>query len=1012
VQQLFPTFDRICGSGSSLVAVEALVCLNGDGHEVHEGEVRGKRPFAAQEGHRWPPVAGLVGGHPLNSLEQNLARFLDDAPVIVWLTDPTGSCIFLNRQWFRWTGQPIEAGLGAGWLQALHPDDRAVARKTLQEAGAKREGFRMEYRLQSSEGNYRWGIASAAPRFGPGGDYLGFLGTVADIDDRKEAEERLRGSERRYRNLFESIDEGFCVIEMIFDPDGRPVAFRWLETNPTFEQQAGLVQAVGNTARQLIPDLDESWFEIYGRVALTGDPVRFENHAPAMSRWFDVFAFQMDRPEQRRVALLFKDISDRKTRELNAAFLADLGGDFAKSLGSEEMMALVGEKLCRHLRVQSAAFVDIDDAANTGTIVHERRSPGQPSIAGTHDLSNFMDETFLRDLRAGRTVAVADVSKDSRTREMAEAYHALGVSAHIQSSYLSEGRWRFMLSVHCPEPREWRGSEIDLMRELCARVWLSLERARAEESLRDSERQARAFFEGSGVGAAQVGLDRIFRKVNDRLCQITGYSREELLQMTPIELDHPDERELDRERFQRLFDDPTYAYDVEKRYCCKDGRTIWVHVNARSVRGSKGDPLYTAAIIEDITDRKRAEKALRESERNLRELSRSLEQRVAERTAELEEQAVRLRYLAAELASAEHRERKRLAALLHDHLQQYLVAARMQLNNTGRRLKDEAERRSVEKAAHWIGEAANAARDLTRQLRPPALYEDSVVAALHWLASEMKERHQLLVLIEGGEMTVPVSDDVKALLFDAIRELLLNVVKYAEVREAAVRVWEEDESLCVMVEDGGAGFDVAAASQSRASGGFGLFSIRERLAALGGRISVESVPGDGTRISLEVPLLPALADGPEVLPDKLVQQVRGDPPAERGERRIRILVVDDHAMVRQGLATLLDEDERLVVVGEAADGVEAIEAVEQHRPDVMLVDLNMPRMNGIEATREVHRRWPETIIIGLSVQDDDITARAIMAAGAAAFLSKAGDSDRMIATIVDLAGNTPQVSDA
>jgi len=114
------------------------------------------------------------------------------------------------------------------------------------------------------------------------------------------------------------------------------------------------------------------------------------------------------------------------------------------------------------------------------------------------------------------------------------------------------------------------------------------------------------------------------------------------------------------------------------------------------------------------------------------------------------------------------------------------------------------------------------------------------------------------------------------------------------------------------------------------------------------------------------------------------------------------MVVDDHAMVRQGLATLLSEDERLEVIGEATDGLAAIEAVEHQQPEAMLLDLNMPRMNGIEATREIHRRRPEIIIIGLSVQDDDATAKAIRDAGAAAFLPKAGDADRMIATIVEL----------
>jgi len=123
------------------------------------------------------------------------------------------------------------------------------------------------------------------------------------------AEAALRESEARYRSLFESIDEGFCVVEVLVDGAGRPVDYRWVETNPAFEQQTGLTDAVGRTARELVPGLEEQWVATYGRVALTGEPTRFQSGSAAMGRWFDVYAFRTGRPEDRRVALLFKDIS-------------------------------------------------------------------------------------------------------------------------------------------------------------------------------------------------------------------------------------------------------------------------------------------------------------------------------------------------------------------------------------------------------------------------------------------------------------------------------------------------------------------------------------------------------------------------------------------------------------------------------------------------------------------------------------------------------------------------------
>ncbi|HTL88408.1 MAG TPA: PAS domain-containing protein [Leptolyngbya sp.] len=133
--------------------------------------------------------------------------------------------------------------------------------------------------------------------------------------ERQEAAAALSRSENRYRSLFNSIDEGFCVIEALFDATGKAIDYRFIETNPVFEQQTGFKQALGKTIRELVPDIEPYWYENYGEVALTGEPIRFENAAEPMNRWFDVYAFRIEEPEKRRVAVLFRDITDRKRTE-------------------------------------------------------------------------------------------------------------------------------------------------------------------------------------------------------------------------------------------------------------------------------------------------------------------------------------------------------------------------------------------------------------------------------------------------------------------------------------------------------------------------------------------------------------------------------------------------------------------------------------------------------------------------------------------------------------------------
>ncbi len=131
-----------------------------------------------------------------------------------------------------------------------------------------------------------------------------------------DARRRLRASEGRYRTLIEAIDEGFCVNEFRFDPASGHADYRILEANPAFYEQTGLPRSVlKRWLRKETPDLEEHWYEIYGHVAKTGEPIRLEQRSDALGRWFDVHAYRIDAPESHRIAVLFKDISARKRHE-------------------------------------------------------------------------------------------------------------------------------------------------------------------------------------------------------------------------------------------------------------------------------------------------------------------------------------------------------------------------------------------------------------------------------------------------------------------------------------------------------------------------------------------------------------------------------------------------------------------------------------------------------------------------------------------------------------------------
>jgi len=194
--------------------------------------------------------------------------------------------------------------------------------------------------------------------------------------ERTCAETALRESEAKYRSLFNSIDQGFCIIEVLFDETGQAVDYCFLEANPAFEKQTGLVNAIGKTVRELVPQHEAYWFEIYGEIALTGDPKRFEKAAKGIGRFYDVYAFRMGKPQERKVAVLFNDISDRKRIEAERERLFNSKQHYANQLQGLTHAALAinsalsVEDVLNVITHQASAIVGTHQAVTSLTINH------------------------------------------------------------------------------------------------------------------------------------------------------------------------------------------------------------------------------------------------------------------------------------------------------------------------------------------------------------------------------------------------------------------------------------------------------------------------------------------------------------------------------------------------------------------------------------------------------------------------------------------------------------------
>ncbi len=193
----------------------------------------------------------------------------------------------------------------------VHPDDLAALDRELA-AGIERGGsFDLEYRIVDQDGSVRFVASRALVLTDADGRPTGLVGTNRDVTADRLAAEAVRESELRYRTLFDSIDEGFCLATIIVDETGRPIDYRIDELNPAYERHSGLHDAVGKTARELVPGLEEVWIEMYGDVAITRQPTHVTQHSPAMGRWFDVRAVPIGEPDSLRIAVLFNDITAR-----------------------------------------------------------------------------------------------------------------------------------------------------------------------------------------------------------------------------------------------------------------------------------------------------------------------------------------------------------------------------------------------------------------------------------------------------------------------------------------------------------------------------------------------------------------------------------------------------------------------------------------------------------------------------------------------------------------------------
>jgi two-component system, NarL family, sensor histidine kinase UhpB len=365
----------------------------------------------------------------------------------------------------------------------------------------------------------------------------------------------------------------------------------------------------------------------------------------------------------------------------------------------------------------------------------------------------------------------------------------------------------------------------------------------AEEAARESEDRFRINFEQAAVGMAHVGLDGCFLRINQKFCDILGFSREEMVGRDFRVITHPDDLEKSLREVEKLRRGTIDRFFVEKRYVRKDGRTVWVNLTSSLARSRDGRPEYFISVAEDITTRKQMEQALVESHAQLE--------------AQVEERTAALRSLSARLLQMQDEERRRIARELHDSIGQYLTALTINMDLLSR---PEVEHKEslVADSKEIVDKCLTETRTLSHLLHPPLLDETGFFSAAQWYVQGFAQRSGIRVDIDvPSQERLPST--VEIMLFRVLQEALTNIHRHSGSSAAEVRMEVDAEKVLLEIRDYGRGMSpetLRGFHARRARVGVGLAGMRERVAEVGGKLELKS-DSSGTTVRVRVPVSPA-----------------------------------------------------------------------------------------------------------------------------------------------------------
>jgi PAS domain S-box-containing protein len=897
----------------------------------------------------------------LRDSEERFRTMADHAPFMVWVTDPAGSCTYLSQSWYDFTGQTPETSSGCGWLDRTHPEDREAVQRVFLEANEQQEAFRLEYRLQNKDGKYIWAIDAATPWFDVEGQFKGYIGSVIDISDRKQAELEIQ----RFASLADNSTEFIGMCDLNFLP---------FYVNEAGMQLVGLddVQQYQETpVREFFFSEDQDFIvnEFLPRVLREGRAeveIRFRHFKTGEAVWmiYNVFFIRGENHQPIGLATVSRNITDRKQVE-----------EALRNSAQRLALALAAAKLGNWSWDARTDVVTLSEQA--------------AAIFGTPP-GSFMTWTQIQTL----------LHSDDRARAQHQIEQAIAHHEDYDIEYRvirPDGVQRWVAA---------KGrSQVDATAHLLGMLGVVqdiTDRKQAEEIVRQSEERSRLAIRVAQLGLWRYDLNTDLVEIDERMREIWGEL--ENTSVVPlsqvIERIHPDDRARVASAINVALDPGlSDLYEIDYRIVWDDGTERWLSVNGQATFSGEGASRQAVEFLGtalDITDRKQAE-----SER---------------------EQLLQREQVARAEAERANRIKDEFLAVLSHELRSPLnpILGWTRLLQTGQ--MDEARQRealaTIERNAKLQTQLIEDLLDISRIMQgklsltvAPVSLTFVITAAVETvrLAAEAK---QIQILLDLTPVVTSVSGDA-ARLQQVVWNLLTNAVKFTpNGGQVTVELRQLDHLAQIRVIDTGKGispdflphvfeyFRQADSTTTRKFGGLGLglAIVRQLVEAHGGIVWAESEGENrGAIFTVRLPLNPQAAVSKSELPtDNVV--------TEAPLNNLQILLVDDEVDTREFEAFVLEQSGASVTA--VASGVEALKALDQFTPDVLVSDIGMAEMDGYMLMQQIRARLDHqggrVRAIALTAYARDTDQQKALEAGFQVHLTKPIDPQVLIKAISDL----------